>query len=131
MTLLQREFVENYSPIWQNKIQSVHSKRKHITLLTDVFHTNSVLTLLDTLLSKLSNAKLLHIWSDGPTSQFKNKLIAAAFPWLAERHSVDIQWQALCCNLTWERLCSHTFLHVELRAIVIAKWPKKAGTSNR
>ena len=78
-----------------------------------------------------SNAKLLHIWSDGPTSQFKNKLIAAAFPWLAERNSVDIQWQALFCNLTWERLCSHTFSHVELRAIVIAKWPKKAGTGNR
>ena len=131
MTLLQREFVENYSTIWQNKIQSVHSKRKHITMLTDVFHTNSVLTLLDTLLSKSSNAKLLHIWSDGPTSQFKKKLIAAAFPWLAERHSVDIQWQALFCNLTCERLCSHTFSHVELRAIVITKWPKKAGTSNR
>ena len=131
MTLLQREFVENYSTMWQNKIQSVHSKRKHITLLTDVFHTNSVLTLLDTLLSKSSNAKLLHIWSDGPTSQFKKKLIAAAFPWLAERHSVDIQWQALFCNLTWERHNSHTFSHVELRAIVITKWPKKAGTSNR
>lgn len=33
--------------MWQNKIHSVHSKRKHITLLTDVFHTNSVLNVKD------------------------------------------------------------------------------------
>ena len=132
LTLFQREFAENYSTSWQNKIQSVHSKRKHITLLTDVFHTKkSVLFLLETLLSKSSNAKLLHIWSDGPTSQFKNKLIAAAFSQLTESHSVDFQWQALFCNFTWERLCSHTFSNVELRALLIAKWSKKAGTSNR
>ena len=55
---------------------------------------NSVMTFLDTLLSKLlsSNVKLLHIWSDGPASQFKNKFVAAALPWLAERRSVDFQW---------------------------------------
>jgi len=35
---------------------------------------------------------LLHIWSDGPSSQFKNKYTAAAIPKLQEKHSLEIQW---------------------------------------
>ena len=112
LAMLQIDFAENYSTIWQDEIQSAHWKKKQVTLLTSVYwsgykttssvvvsddltHTkNSVITFVDTLLSKLlsSKVKLLHIWSDGPSSQFKNKFVAASLPWLAKRHSIDIQW---------------------------------------
>ena len=35
---------------------------------------------------------VLHIWSDGPSSQFKNKYIAASLLKLEEKHSLQIQW---------------------------------------
>ena len=85
LDMLQIDFAENYSTIWQDEIQSEHWKKKQVTLLTSVYwsgyettssvvvsddltHTNnSVITFVDTLLSKLlsSKVKLLHIWSDG------------------------------------------------------------------
>ena len=35
---------------------------------------------------------MLHIWSDGPSSQFKNSFIAASIPWLQEKHKLKICW---------------------------------------
>ena len=52
------------------------------------------MTFIDQLISDLlsEEVKKLYIWSDGPSSQFKNKFIANTLPWLCEKHSVNIEW---------------------------------------
>ena len=34
----------------------------------------------------------LHIWSNGPSSQFKNQYIAATLSWLQNECSIEITW---------------------------------------
>ena len=48
---------------------------------------------METLISNLLsvNVSLLHIWNDGPSSQFKNKFIANAIIILLEKYSKDMQ----------------------------------------
>ena len=38
------------------------------------------------------NITALHIWSDGPSSQFKNWYIAATLSWLQNEWSIGITW---------------------------------------
>ena len=38
------------------------------------------------------NITALHIWSDGPSSQFKNWYIAATLSWLQNKCSIEITW---------------------------------------
>lgn len=32
------------------------------------------------------------MWSDGPTSQFKNRFVAASFPLLEDKYKVQLDW---------------------------------------
>ena len=52
------------------------------------------MTFIDQLISDLlsKEVKKLYIWSDGPSSQFKNKFVANTLLWLSEKHSVNIEW---------------------------------------
>ena len=55
----------------------------------DLSHSKeSVIIFLEKVLSPLlqSDAKVLHIWSDDPSSQFKNRFIANCISW--KKHSV-------------------------------------------
>ena len=53
-----------------------------------------VIVLADKLISELINSsvKVLQLWSDGPSSQFKNHFIAAAIPWFEEKYSIKLCW---------------------------------------
>ena len=58
-------------------------------------HTkDSVITFIAKLISELINSsvKVLQLWSDGPRSQFKDRFIAAAIPWLEEKYSIKLFW---------------------------------------
>ena len=39
-----------------------------------------------------SSVKVLQLWSNGPSSQFKNRFIATAIPWVDEKYSVKLCW---------------------------------------
>ena len=67
-----------------------------VVISENVSHTkDSVITFTDKLISGLidSSVKVLQLCSDGPSSQFKNRFIAAAIPWLEEKYSIK-----LCLN---------------------------------
>ena len=40
----------------------------------------------------MDRVKTIHIWSDGPSSQFKNRYIATALPWLQAETGSQIDW---------------------------------------
>ena len=40
----------------------------------------------------MDRVKTIHIWSDGPSSQFKNRYIATALPWLQAKTGSQIDW---------------------------------------
>ena len=109
---LQVDFAGNFSTLWQNEVQSQHWNKKQVTLFTSVVwcqntcksevvisdnlsHTkDSVITFIDKLISELvdSSVKVLQLWSDGPSSQFKNCFIATAIPWVDKKYSVKLCW---------------------------------------
>ena len=116
MTMLQIDFTENYTTIWQDEIQSAHwqilqtsysfykcllewLKTSISVIISDhLRHTKgSIVTFIDQLISDLlsEEVKKCYIWNDGPLSQFKSKFIANAFLWLCEKHSVNIEWYFL------------------------------------
>ena len=40
----------------------------------------------------MDSVKTVHIWSDGPSSQFKNQYVAAALPWLQAETNIQVDW---------------------------------------
>ena len=111
MAVLQMDFAENFSTLWQDEVQSAHWNKKQITVFTsvlwqqdsctsavtvsdDLTHSrDSVIVFLDNLLNHfLDSCDTLQIWSDGPSSQFKNCYIAAVLPWLENKHHIKIYW---------------------------------------
>ena len=112
LAMIQMDFAGNYSTMWQDEVQSAHWTKKQVTLLTSVYwngevtksnvvvsddltHTkSSIVTFLDALATKLlsKNVHTLHVWTDGPSSQFKNRFIVAILPWLAKKFDIDIHW---------------------------------------
>ena len=103
--IMQMDFAENYTTMWQDEIQSAHWKKRQITLLTSVLwygsetHSNvvvsddlshtkdSIITFLVSLIDKFIKLKhgirILHLWTDGPSAQFKNRFIQELVAWLA------------------------------------------------
>ena len=66
-----------------------------VIISDDLTHSrDSVIIFVDKLLNSVidESVKTLHIWSDGPSSQFKNRFTAASIPWLQERHKLKICW---------------------------------------
>ena len=110
--VLQVDFVENFSTFWQDEVQSAHWHKEQVTVFTAALWQNkecksavvisddlnhckeSVLVFVETLLTNLlqDDIKVVHIWSDGPSSQFKNRFVAAALPWLEKQCKVKIDW---------------------------------------
>ena len=43
----------------------------------------------------MDSVKTVHIWSDGPSSQFKNWYITTALPWLQAETDIQIDWNFL------------------------------------
>ena len=112
LAVLQIDFVENFSTHWQDEVQSAHWNKKQVTRFPSVtwqqdsftsaviisddlsLCRDSVIIFVDKLLSSVidESVKTLHTWSDDPSSQFKNRFIAASIPWLQEKHKLKICW---------------------------------------
>ncbi|XP_065665666.1 uncharacterized protein LOC136087088 [Hydra vulgaris] len=110
--VLQVDFAENFSTLWQDEVQSAHWHKKQVTVFTAVFwyqnscssavivsddlsHSKeSILVFVHNLLSKYieSSVKILQVWTDRPSNQFKNRFIASAIPWLEEQHDLKLFW---------------------------------------
>lgn len=109
--LLQIDFAENFVCASQDEIQSAHWNQKQISLFTTGFYYNNnfkakifvsdntdhtkftIVPYLWKLVSNLpSSCKILKIWSDGPTSQFKNKFMAAVISFFEEKFNIKIIW---------------------------------------
>ena len=68
-------------------------------MISDDLHhcKDSIIVLIDNILQNIVkpqdyNIIKLHLWSDGPNKQFKNKFIAAGLHWLESRFNVSIVW---------------------------------------
>ena len=109
--MLQVDFSENYTCKFQDEIQSAHWNQSQVSLFTaavwfdgklhpkviasdNLNHSKeTVLAYMDFLLENIpSTVETVSIWSDGASSQFKNKYIAAAIPILQEKHKLKIRW---------------------------------------
>ena len=72
-----------------------HTCKSAVVISDNLSHTkDSVITFIAKLISELisSSVKVLQLWSDGPRSQFKDRFIAAAIPWLEEKYSIKLFW---------------------------------------
>ena len=108
---LQMDFAENYAYTAQDEVQSAHWKQAQITLCTSVAWFRSdifshgiisdnlkhdkyvvVVYLSEILKYKPINVHFLKVWTDGPSSQFKNKYVMGAKEMLSEMYSIKIIW---------------------------------------
>jgi hypothetical protein len=110
--MLQIDFAENYTTQWQDEVQSAHWCKTQVAIMTavhwhgndiksavvvsdDTDHTkDSIVVFIDHLIKSLvsSDVKSLHLWSDGPSSQFKNRYMAAVIPVLESKYSFKLTW---------------------------------------
>jgi len=107
--LVQIDFSENYTCVSQDEIQAAHWNQKQVSLFTtamwydgrihsqvtasnNITHSKeTVVAYIDKLLDDLPIiVKLVLIWSDGPSSQFKNRFISASIPVLQKKHGVQL-----------------------------------------
>lgn len=108
---LQVDFAENFVCEAQDEVQSAHWNQRQLSLFTTALHFNelfqpkvfvsdslvhtkeTIIPYIWKLLKELPKSlKILKIWSDGPSSQFKNKYIAAMIPLLETEFSLKIYW---------------------------------------
>lgn len=111
VAMIQVDFAENFTCIAQDEIQSFHWAQPQITLFTvsawfmgeqhsmvivsDNRNHNkiNVAVFMDVILKELPNdIKKVHVWSDGPASQFKNRFIAETIKILKQRNNMNIIW---------------------------------------
>ena len=108
-SMLQVDFAENYTCLAQDEVQSAHWKQSQITLFTCVtwfrgktqpvvvsdnlkHDKTAVIIFTDQILSlKPTDAKIVNIWSDGLSSQFKNRFVFKALDFLTGKHDI-INW---------------------------------------
>lgn len=109
--LLQVDFSENYTCIAQDEVQSAHWQQAQISLFTaamwhsgmlhsyvivsdNLTHSkDTIIAYLDRLFDEIpAEITEVSIWSDGPSSQFKNKYVAASLPVLETKHQKHIRW---------------------------------------
>lgn len=103
--------MQNFFCVNQDEVQSAHWNQRQLTLFTSAFYYNdifesrvtvtnnkdhtkqTIVPYLFKLLSKMpSTLKVLKIWSDEPSSQFKNKYMAAIIPVLESKFKLKIFW---------------------------------------
>ena len=113
--LLQMDFAENYTCSFQDEIQSAHWRQSQVTLYTIMaYHRDKVLsmviasdtrdhdkksvaaftvTAIDSILGEHSTVKDIQIWTDGPSSQFKNRYIFGFLVLLNHKYEhVELSW---------------------------------------
>lgn len=109
--LMQVDFSENFTCIAQDEIQSFHWVQPQVSLFTvslwysgkqhpivivsdNLDHSkNTIIPYIDKILKEIPNSiEEVKIWSDGPSSQFKNRYIAAGIDVLQRRYNKNIIW---------------------------------------
>ena len=111
--VLQIDFSENFTVSYQDEISSAHWKKRQISLFTSQWnhrgkiqnlicasdclqHEKTTVTaylfhIVSSIYESLPTVKQVHIWSDGPSSQFKNKYMFSLLTVLYS-HKYDIVW---------------------------------------
>lgn len=116
--VLQIDFAENFVCVNQNEVQTAHWNQRQLTLFTSALYYNdkiqskvyvsnnnnhdktTIVPYIYKLLMDLPDeVVILKVWSDGPTSQFKNKYIAAMIPEFEEIRLENCL--ELFCNRSW------------------------------
>ena len=105
--------------MFQDEIQSAHWKQDQVSLFTaalwfdgklhptviasdDLNHGKETVVSIDHLLDTLpATVKCISIWSDGPSSQFKNRFVVAAISSLQEKHKINIIWNYFATYLCY------------------------------
>lgn len=109
--LLQIDFAENFVCEAQDEVQSAYWNQRQLSLFTSALHYNdeirskvfvsnntnhtkeTIIPYIYKLLVTLpSTVKILKVWSDGPSSQFKNRYIAAMIQHLETKFNIPIMW---------------------------------------
>lgn len=109
LAMFQVDFSENYTCIAQDEVQSFHWVQPQVSLLTvSLWHSGkhhpltivsdnldhgkeTVVAYIDRILEEIPEAiEDVYIWSDGPSSQFKNRFITASLAILEKRHNLRI-----------------------------------------
>ena len=101
----------DFSTLWPDEVQSAQWNKIQATIFTSVVWcqdtcksavaisdnlsqmNDSVITFIGKMTSELiDSAIILQLWSEGPSSQFKNNFTAAAISWLEEKYSIKLCW---------------------------------------
>ena len=113
--LLQVDFSENCTCRYQDEIQSAHWQQSQVSLFTaaiwyagklhpTVIVSDNTIHAKETVVAYISklllqvkacapeSLKTVHIWSDGPASQFKNRYIAVAIVTRQKMTGLQIEW---------------------------------------
>lgn len=111
IALVQVDFSENYTCIAQQEIQSYHWNQPQVSLFTcslcyegkqypivivsdNLNHSkDTIVAYMSTIFYEIpTEVSEVRVWSDGPSSQFKNKFIAASLKPLEDTHKKKIIW---------------------------------------
>ena len=109
--MMQIDFSEYYTCMYQDEIQSAHWKEDQLSLFTAAIwfdgklHSkviasdnldhgkDTVVAYVDCLLKTFpKTVKTVSVWSDGPSSQFKNRFITAVIKAHQDKHQINIRW---------------------------------------
>jgi hypothetical protein len=114
--VVQIDWAENYTCQWQDEVQAAHWHQRQISVFTTCFwlgennrqclvvisdnlvhdketSSTSLALALERLLPPVSERQSLHIFSDGPTSQFKNRYMLAMLATFSKTFSFEqVQW---------------------------------------
>ena len=121
---LQVDFSENFVCEAQGEVPSAHWNQRQLSLFTNALHYNNtfqskvfvsdslvhtketIVPYMYKLLTEVPESlKVLKIWSDGPSSQFKNKIIAAIIAEFEAEFRLKIFWNYYYgikfCDVAW------------------------------
>jgi hypothetical protein len=112
--MLQVDFAENYTALFQDEVQSAHWRQRQISIFTIKIYSYNITvsriiasdcrdhekvaisafmkSTLDYIASAMPHINKLVIWSDGPSSQFKNKFMFILINLFQGMYSFKIQW---------------------------------------
>lgn len=119
--VIQIDFAENYTCFHQAEIQSAHWNQRQVSLFTmcvwsergissyvvvsdnlthdKVTAISYLVNVLDTIIPVKNTIQEISIWSDGPSSQFKNRYIAFLISKLCLRYNLkSMQWNYFCTS---------------------------------
>ena len=112
--MVQVDFVENYTCVYQHEVQSAHWRQTQVTIFTVMIYlvivmdwrdhdkravTAFLVRILNKVSEEFSHITDVDIWTNGPSSQFKNKFMFACL-WKFKQNEPPVEFHS---NLTWER----------------------------